>query len=92
MKRAQALSGSHALGLAPELLDSIQLVISDVIMPGLAGPKLVELLCRSRPKLRSLLISGYPAEHRVAGHWFLPKPFGPSQLLRIVGDRLDAAE
>jgi CheY-like chemotaxis protein len=85
----EAQSAEHALALPPDLLDRIDLVVSDVIMPGLPGPELVQALTAQRPRLRSVLVSGFPADHRVGDRWFLPKPFGPSQLLRVVRDRLD---
>jgi len=64
-------------------------VVSDVIMPGLDGPGLVQALRRHQPRLRALLISGYAdAAQRKAleSHDinFLAKPFSPAELVAAV--------
>lgn len=72
------------------------MVISDVVMPGMSGPELVRELTRRRPELRVLFVSGYAdddalvadiAARQVA---FLPKPFSRASLLHKVRDVLDA--
>jgi signal transduction histidine kinase/CheY-like chemotaxis protein len=88
----EAKSGAHALALPLAVLDGVALVISDVIMPGIAGPVLIETLCEQRPALRCILMSGYPADHQIGDQWFLAKPFDPLVLLRMVRERLDALE
>jgi two-component system cell cycle sensor histidine kinase/response regulator CckA len=88
----EAKSGPEALALPRELLDGVALVISDVIMPGMPGTVLIEALRRDRPKLRCMLMSGYPADHKVDPRWFLQKPFDASALLGMVRERLDLAE
>ncbi len=77
----------------------IDLVISDVVMPGLDGPGLVEKLRASRPDLKVVFISGYAegdfrqkvADGEAEIH-FLPKPFSLPQLTTKVREVLDAAE
>ncbi len=65
--------------------DQWDLLISDVVMPGMNGPELADALRELRPALRVLFISGYPAgeldlrTRRADG--FLGKPFTPDQLL-----------
>jgi len=88
----EAKSGAHALALSRGVLESVALVISDVIMPGMPGTALIETLRSQHPALRCMLMSGYPADHQVGGQWFLAKPFDPLVLLRMVRERLDAAE
>ncbi len=75
---------------------AIALLVTDVMMPGLRGPELVERLVALRPGLRVLYVSGYAAE-AVGNHDFLPrgehyleKPFTPDALARIVRAILDA--
>lgn len=77
----------------------IDLVISDVVMPGLDGPGLVEKLRASRPDLKVVFISGYAegdfrqkvAEGETEIH-FLPKPFSLPQLTTKVREVLDAGK
>jgi FixJ family two-component response regulator len=75
----------------------IQLMVTDVIMPGITGPKIVDLLAPTRPEMKVLFISGYSDEavtrHGLVGpgRAFLSKPFGPEVLLGKVRDCLDAA-
>jgi hypothetical protein len=58
----------------------------------MAGPALIEALRAQRPKLRCMLMSGYPADHQIGDQWFLAKPFDPLVLLCMVRERLDALE
>jgi FixJ family two-component response regulator len=72
-------------------------MVTDVIMPGVTGPKIAELLAPTRPEMKVLFISGYSDEsvtrHGLVGpgRAFLSKPFGPELLLRRVRESLDAA-
>jgi PAS domain S-box-containing protein len=90
-----APNGSAALEVASPA-DSIALLVTDVMMPGLRGPELAERLVALRPGLRVLYISGYAAE-AVSNHDFLAqganyleKPFTPESLARAVRAILDA--
>ena len=71
------------------------LVITDVVMPGMSGTELVKRLLAERPDLRVLYTSGYTEDaiihHGVAaGAHFLAKPFTPSDLARKVAQVLHA--
>jgi FixJ family two-component response regulator len=63
----------------------LDLLVTDVIMPGDSGPKLAAELVRTRPELRVLYISGYTADeleaHGLAhpGALLLEKPFTRKQ-------------
>jgi two-component system cell cycle sensor histidine kinase/response regulator CckA len=65
--------------------DEIELLISDVVMPGMDGPAMVAEARKSRPELPILFMSGYAEEQlrksidldKVA---FLPKPFSVQEL------------
>jgi DNA-binding NtrC family response regulator len=72
-----AEDGQEALRIASEHPDAIDLLVSDVQMPGLTGPELATALRRTRPGLRVLLISAYPQRTLLLGNrWnFLQKPF-----------------
>ncbi|MEZ4386967.1 MAG: response regulator [Candidatus Krumholzibacteriia bacterium] len=66
------------------------LVLTDVVMPDLSGPALVERLQRRRPDLRSMYMSGYPKDEvtgrrlREADIVFVSKPFDSVTLLTAV--------
>lgn len=89
-----APDGGTALELAATV-DSIDLLITDVMMPGMLGPELAERLVALRPGLRVLYISGYAAEavgnHDLLerGANYLEKPFTTEALARIVRRILD---
>jgi len=81
----------HAAGKAQK----IDLVVTDVIMPGASGVELVRELRTSRPDIRVLYLSGYTNDaigrHGVLepGVPFLAKPFRPAELARKVREVLD---
>jgi two-component system cell cycle sensor histidine kinase/response regulator CckA len=89
-----AADGGAALELAATV-DAIDLLVSDVMMPGLRGPEVAERLVALRPGLRVLYISGYAAEavgnHDLLerGANYLEKPFTPEALVRLVRRILD---
>ena len=66
--------------------EAIDLMITDVVMPGLDGPSLIRQARQSRPDLKVIFISGYTADsfrQRLdtdADIHFLPKPFSLQQL------------
>ncbi len=83
---------------ALELIDEhrVDLVLTDVIMPGMVGPDLVKLMRESRPELRVIFMSGY--SHKVLAPEalrdqertaFLEKPFAADKLKQVVRDLLD---
>ena len=91
-----ARDGAEALQLCAAHVGPIQLMLTDVIMPGATGPKIVELVAQTHPSIKVLFISGY-SDEAVARHGligpgkaFLSKPFGPELLLRRVREALDA--
>ena len=73
---------------ALEILDSgeqIDLLISDVVMPGMDGPTMVAEARKERPDLKILFMSGYAEEQlrnsiNVGNVAFLPKPFSVQEL------------
>jgi PAS domain S-box-containing protein len=75
----------------------IDLLVTDVVMPGMGGRELAERLRKGLPDVRVLFVSGYAADEVLrrtiqdAGLDFLPKPFGPVELQRKVAEILDGA-
>lgn len=79
-----ARDGDEAISLARKHPGSIELLITDVVMPGLNGPGLWRALKNCHPETSVLFISGYcPEELKGAGS-FLQKPFTSGMLLRRV--------
>jgi PAS domain S-box-containing protein len=93
----QALEAGHssdALQLS-EIEDGIDLLLADVVMPGLSGPELAEALRKHRPELKVLYMSGYVHED-LGGAMTLPsdailleKPFDRSQLALKLREALE---
>lgn len=75
----------------------IDLVLTDLAMPGIPGTAVAEYLTRTRPQVKIVCMSGNPQkyekslrrllERRLVD--FLPKPFTPKQVLQLVKRMLD---
>jgi len=86
----EAHSGLEALQVLASDGDGVQLVLTDVIMPGMNGPELASEILTRRPDLRIVFMSGYPSDHlNQPDVAFLPKPFNPSSLSRMIRKELD---
>lgn len=78
----------HALRTLASHAGSIDVMVTDVVMPGMSGPVLAERVRELRPGMRIVFISGYtPDEVHRQGVLeeqveFLQKPFTPDQLTR----------
>jgi two-component system, cell cycle sensor histidine kinase and response regulator CckA len=92
-----AANGPAALGLAAHHPGAIQLLLSDVIMPGMLGDELAEHLHEKRPDTGILFMSGYAGDLMnqygvlKPGVTVLPKPFTAAALLAAVRTTLSAA-
>ena len=84
-----------ALALAARTRDSIDLLLSDVVMPEMSGFGLAEKVRRERPQIKVLLMSGYTGEALPGGFSgmdrvpFLAKPFTPDSLADKVREVLE---
>lgn len=88
----EAGSGEAALTLAAQHADAIQLLVTDVVMPGMSGPEVAQRLTALYPALKVLYLSGYPGEALTRyGVAFLPKPFTREALARAVRQALGPA-
>jgi PAS domain S-box-containing protein len=91
-----ARNGEEALQIAGAHPGPIHVMVTDVVMPGITGPKAVDLITATRPDMQVLFISGYNDEavlrHGVIGRRgaIVSKPFSPDVLLRKIREFLDA--
>jgi two-component system, cell cycle sensor histidine kinase and response regulator CckA len=78
--------------------DDVDMILTDLVMPGMSGREVMEQLHNRRPRLRVLYVSGYTDDEilRRGLHdptvWFLQKPFTGAALLSTVRQVLDGAE
>jgi CheY-like chemotaxis protein len=86
----EAHSGGEAFEIFKRDGDAVRLVLTDVLMPGMSGPQIVTELLRLRPELRVVFMSGSPSEQLYQfDAAFLPKPFNPQGLSRMIRRELD---
>ena len=90
-------SPAEALRVFASRPRAIDLLLTDVVMPGISGRELAERLRQLEPDLPILYMSGHPAgiidpgEALPPGMSFLPKPFPPQKLFAAVQQALGAA-
>jgi CheY-like chemotaxis protein len=91
-----AVNGRDALVQAENLVNPVDLLLTDAVMPGMGGFELVRRLRLRWPDLKVLQMSGYSQEslarrekRNLAGYW-LPKPFTPEQLAAKVREVIDS--
>ena len=88
-----AANGQQALRIASTHLQSLSLVVTDVVMPVMGGRELAARLAKMRRGLKVLFTSGYTngtVKQEVPGTLFLEKPFTPAMLAQKVREVLDA--
>ena len=93
----EAESGADALKICRQYQGVIDLLLTDVVMPGISGRVLADELLKERPETRVVFMSGYTGQtvgdHGVLaeGSFFLPKPFTREALARKVRTVLDGS-
>ena len=91
-----ALSGEEAL--RKEADEPYDVMIVDLMMPGLSGMDLLKLLKARNPKARIIMVTGYPTMKntlqamQLGAMDFLPKPFLPTTLRNLVAAALEAGD
>ncbi len=91
----EAETGEAALGICQSEEQGINLLFTDVVMPGMSGRDLADRLLSIRPGIKVLFTSGYTENAIVdqsvllPGVNFLPKPYHPSTLARKVREVLE---
>ncbi|HEX5854807.1 MAG TPA: PAS domain S-box protein [Thermoanaerobaculia bacterium] len=86
-----ASSAEEALQTARAFAGEIDLLLTDVVLPGLNGRRLADLLRVERPRTKIVFASGYFDESGVLdpGSDFIQKPFNPETLTRSIRRALD---
>lgn len=86
----EAKDGDEALSLLASHSGALDLLLTDVMMPGLSGAEVCDKVRASRPGLPTLFISGFypeavfPDQRLPAASAFLAKPFMPEDLIEAV--------
>jgi signal transduction histidine kinase/CheY-like chemotaxis protein len=86
----EASGAEESLALLSRHSDPIELMITDVVMPGMTGVRLADVVKRIRPEIKVLFMSGYTnseIDHEGllhAGVEFIQKPFTPDALVAKV--------
>ena len=89
-----AVDGADAIRMSEKYEDTIDLLVTDVVMPQMNGPELASRLSLARPELKVLYVSGYSThdigDHGVVGKdiELLQKPFTPYTFLQRIREVL----
>ncbi len=92
----EASDGAAALRLCETVGESIDLIVTDIVMPEMSGPELARRVHLRRPDMQVLYMSGYTDDAALResflppGSPFIEKPFAPDALATRVRDALDA--
>ncbi len=91
-----AKSGDEALRIGRDFSGKIDLVLTDIVMPGMSGGEVVRQLAQLKPEIQALYMSGY-TKYTMVGPGtlesvksFIWKPFSPDELLGKVREVLDS--
>ena len=80
-------SASDAIAAAEQHAGVIDLVITDIVLPGMSGRKMAESLLERRPDMKVLYVSGYGDASQSDAH-FLQKPFSSEELTAKVREMM----
>lgn len=93
----EARNGSEALAIQAQFRNPIQLLLTDIIMPGMSGVELAKAIASQRPHIRTVSITGYTddvlGERGVLepGMTLVQKPFTNLDLLSVIRKVLSEA-
>jgi len=90
----EAATGKDALDQAKSFAGTIQLLLTDVVMPGMSGPELAHQIGRLRPGIKIIFTSGYTDDAIIRqgvldpAIAFIQKPYRPKALARKIREVL----
>ena len=94
-KCIEASRGQEAIEIIRRTSEDIHLLLTDVVMPGMSGKKLSEVVCTEATGMKVLFMSGY-TENTIAHHGildaninYIPKPLTPNRLTQKIRSVLD---
>lgn len=89
-----AHDGHEAMGIVKSYCGSLDLLLSDIVLPQISGKQLSESATAIRPSMKTVYMSGYPESALQNFGWpnlpYLQKPFTPEELTRKVRQALSA--
>ena len=91
-----AKNGLEACLVGTQQMGTLQLLLTDVVMPGMSGTELAQHLRVIKPDLKLLFMSGYTDDVGIGagdpGSAYLQKPFTPESLAKVIRDLLDTPQ
>ena len=84
----------EALKLFERFSEKIDLLLTDVMMPSMSGPDMVQIMLAKRPDLKVVFMSGYTDERLSVSDFseerltFIMKPFNPASLVNLISDNI----
>jgi two-component system, cell cycle sensor histidine kinase and response regulator CckA len=71
---------------------TIDLILTDVVMPGISGPEMIQRMRATAPGVAVLMMTGKIDDDRYSAHALLTKPFTPTELVAAVRAVLDSED
>jgi two-component system cell cycle sensor histidine kinase/response regulator CckA len=91
----EAANGHEALAASDAHSGNIDLLLTDLIMPGMTGRMLADMLSSRRPRMAVVFISGYVEDSRSSlkgqGLYFIEKPVTSEKLLKKISEALSGS-
>ncbi|SRR5579875_88843 len=93
----EAANGTDAISIAQSRCDEIDLLLTDVVMPGMNGPQVAEKVVSLNPEIKVLFMSGYADIGPAQGEYFgkdrrlLQKPYKLPELARTIREVLETS-
>lgn len=90
----EARDGEEALEIVHERGNDLDLVISDIVMPKMGGPELLDAIAESHPEVKVIFMTGYAGDYFVQSELpadyelMISKPFSSHELLSLISKTL----